>query len=68
MLFFIGQQNHIITVNTNDSIEVRECLLSFGAGSFVFQFAIQKFKGLNIKNSVALVRERTIPTGLNIQN
>jgi len=25
-------------------IEVRECLLSFGAGSFVFQFAIQKYK------------------------
>jgi hypothetical protein len=23
---------------------VRECLLSFGAESFVFQFAIQKFK------------------------
>jgi hypothetical protein len=25
-------------------IEVRECLLSFGAESFVFQFAIHKFK------------------------
>jgi len=25
-------------------IEVRECLLSFGAESFVFQFAIQKYK------------------------
>jgi len=25
-------------------IEVRECLLSFGTKSFVFQFAIQKFK------------------------
>jgi hypothetical protein len=25
-------------------IEVRECLLSFGAESFVFQFAIQKCK------------------------
>ena len=25
-------------------IEVRECLLSFGAKSFVFQVAIQKFK------------------------
>jgi len=25
-------------------IEVRECLLSFGAESFVFQVAIQKFK------------------------
>jgi hypothetical protein len=26
--------------------EVRECLLSFGAESFVFQFAIQKLKRL----------------------
>jgi hypothetical protein len=25
-------------------IQVRECLLSFGADYFVFQFAIQKFK------------------------
>ena len=25
-------------------IEMRECVLSFGAESFVFQFAIQKFK------------------------
>jgi hypothetical protein len=27
-----------------EQIEVRECLISFGAESFVFQFAIQKFK------------------------
>jgi len=27
-----------------EQIEVRECLLSFGAESFVFQFAIQKYK------------------------
>jgi hypothetical protein len=27
-----------------EQIEVRECLLSFGAESLVFQFAIQKFK------------------------
>jgi len=27
-----------------EQIEVRECLLSFGAESFVFQVAIQKFK------------------------
>jgi hypothetical protein len=27
-----------------EKIEVSECLLSFGAESFVFQFAIQKFK------------------------
>jgi len=25
-------------------VEVRECLLLFGAESFVFQFAVQKFK------------------------
>jgi hypothetical protein len=28
-----------------EQIEVRECLLSFGTKSFVFHFAIQKFKG-----------------------
>ena len=27
-----------------EQIEIRECLLSFGAESFVFQFAIQNFK------------------------
>jgi hypothetical protein len=27
-----------------ERIAVRECLLSFGAESFVFQFAIQKYK------------------------
>jgi hypothetical protein len=27
-----------------EQIEVRECLLSFGSESFVFQFAIQQFK------------------------
>jgi hypothetical protein len=30
--------------------EVRECLLSSGAESFVFQFAIQKFKDEDIQN------------------
>jgi hypothetical protein len=29
-------------------IEVRECLLSFGAESFVFQVAIQKLKDQDI--------------------
>jgi hypothetical protein len=29
---------------------VRECLLSFGAESFVFQFAIQIFKNEDIQN------------------
>jgi len=33
-----------------EQIEVRECLLSFGAESFVFQFAIQTFKDYDIQN------------------
>ena len=33
-----------------EQIEVRECLLSFTAVSYVFQFAIQKFKDYNIQN------------------
>jgi hypothetical protein len=28
----------------NEQIEVRECLLSFGAEYFAFQFAVQKYK------------------------
>jgi len=28
----------------SDGVEVRKCLLSFGAESFVFQVVIQKFK------------------------
>jgi hypothetical protein len=44
---------HLLTNLTNqnsiqeeilEQTEVRECLLSFSAKSFVFQFAIQKFK------------------------
>jgi len=31
-------------------IYVRECLLSFDAESFVFQFAIQQYKDSNIQN------------------
>jgi hypothetical protein len=31
-------------VSDYEQIEVRECLLLFGAETFVFQFAIQKFK------------------------
>jgi len=31
-----------------NKIEVRECLLSFGAESFVFQVAIQKLKDQDI--------------------
>ena len=30
--------------------EVRECLLSFGAESFVFHFAIQKYKYSDVQN------------------
>ena len=33
-----------------EQIEVRECLLSFGEESFVFLFAIQKFKDQDIQN------------------
>jgi len=33
-----------------EQTEVRECLLSFNAESFVFHFAIQKYKDLNIQN------------------
>jgi hypothetical protein len=34
----------ILFRRNEEQIEVRECLLSFGAESFVFQFAIQKVK------------------------
>jgi len=33
-----------------EQIEARECLLSFNAESFVFQFAIQKFKDQDLQN------------------
>jgi len=33
-----------------EQIEVRECLLSFGALSLVFQFATQKYKDYYIQN------------------
>jgi len=33
-----------------ERIEVRECLLSFGAESFVFHFAIQKCKDSDMQN------------------
>jgi len=36
-------------------IEARECLLSFGAKSFVFQFAIQKYKDQEIQNNLPVV-------------
>ena len=35
---------NLMNPNFIQQTEVRECLLSFGGESFVFQFAIQKFK------------------------
>jgi len=32
------------SIQEEEQLEVRECLLSFGAEYSVFQFAIQKFK------------------------
>ena len=37
-----------IAEEIKEQIEVRKCLLSFGAESFVFQVAIQKFKDRDI--------------------
>jgi len=34
----------VIVLGFTSIFEVRECLLSFGAESFVSQFAIQKYK------------------------
>ncbi len=39
----LTNQNYI-QEEIKQQFEVRECLLSFGTESFVFQFAIQKFK------------------------
>jgi len=36
--------SRVIVLGFTSVFEVRECLLSFGAESFVFQFAIQKYK------------------------
>jgi len=36
---------NFINEETKSRFEVRQCLLSFGAESFVFQFATQKYKG-----------------------
>ena len=38
------QTQKIYSGINEEQIEVSECLLSFGAESFVFQFGIQKFK------------------------
>jgi len=45
----VAHQNSISGRN-KQLIEVRECLLSFCAESFVVQFAIQKYKDYNIQN------------------
>jgi hypothetical protein len=40
------KKSKFYTGRKEEQIEVRECLLSFGAESFVFQFAIQKLKDI----------------------
>jgi len=50
---------HVIYINEFSRldiqyIEVRKCLLSFGAESFVFQVAIQKFKDQDIYRTITL--------------
>jgi len=42
-----------------EQIEIRQCLLSFGAESFVFQFAIQKLK---IKIDKTVILPAALPT------
>ena len=44
------QQVKVIFRRKLEQIEVRECLLSFGTESFVFQCAIQKLKDYSIQN------------------
>ena len=38
-----------------EPIDVRKCLLSFGAKPFVFQFAVQKFKDQDIYKTINLL-------------
>jgi len=40
----IGKQVGVMSGRNLEQVEVRECLLSFSAESFVSQFAIQKYK------------------------
>jgi hypothetical protein len=40
--------NQILLFSSEEQIEVRECLLSFGAESFVFQVVIQKLNDQDI--------------------
>jgi hypothetical protein len=39
-----GELLNLVKLFKLRAVEIRECLLSFGAESFVFQFVIQKFK------------------------
>jgi hypothetical protein len=40
----------LMNQNSIQQVEVRECLLSFGAKSFDFQFATQKYKDEDTQN------------------
>jgi hypothetical protein len=50
--FVLVSPAHVLRTHVNSLYPIflqnRECLLLFGAESFVFQFAIQKFKGQDI--------------------
>ena len=57
--FTFHMEIHVIYINEFSRldiqyIEVRKCLLSFGAESFVFQVAIQKFKDQDIYRTITL--------------
>jgi len=41
---------HLVQNLFSSSLLFKECLLSFGAESFLFQFAIQKYKDYDIQN------------------
>ena len=42
-------ESKIHSGRNKEQIEVRECLLSFNTESFVFQFAIQKYKDEDVQ-------------------
>jgi len=52
----VEQLKYLGTTLTNhniyEQIEVRECLLALGAESFVFQFDVQKYEGMQKSNFV----------------
>jgi hypothetical protein len=47
------------SIHEEIKIGVRECLLSFSAESFVFQFTIQKSRRLTLAGHEACMEERT---------